>query len=1443
MAVNTPDDFIEMLEKSSLLNAARVDEARRLVQGLTEPAAIARKLVQQNLISRWQAQQLLAGRHSLFISKYRLLDLLGQDAVGPIYLAEHTQMDRRVILKTLARREGNSSAAVEKFLSETAALATLDHRHLCHIYDVDREGDFYYLVMEHVQGRNLQQVVESDGPMSCESAAGLMGLAADAMGHAHRQGILHLGLRPDRLVVDGQGTIKVLDIGVARLADKESPDGSSIRQADKYSYQAPEQISGAGPPDARMDVFALGSVLYLLLTGEPPKLNGERQSLDIRGRRRDVPVELAQICQKMMALQPQDRYPTATEAAIALESWLQQAETARAAVRAKAAAAKPRTGGTSEKASNGEAETRNSPVAIQLNSTPTASGAQLVVPRKSPDRLKLMLGGGIGVGLVAIIVVTALLLRGSGTTPSKSTIVAATTGGKPSAPPTNTNQIPEDGEPIVRHLIPISTKGAVFLTQLEGVVLVDGNLPAGAKYEIIAKSEEPSIAGLRVEVLSHMLSKGGSKPARFRLSEIKIETANDEKFTKPDTVKVVQANSDYLEPGMSPSKAIDGNRKTHWGADSKASEDHWATFWFDNPLTAKKDAPRWFRVTLDQADKGFWIYEFRLSTVTGKRPEPVADTSLEPLPAIAEDALPELAYWRFEKPAAAAGAAEGRSPAVEDVSDSRNHLYLPAGGEPVHFDTEVASATVRRNGKPNVHCLDYLQPAKGKGAARGLVTVANRSPRDLASQRLDTWTVEASFLVEKLGGPTHTILGKDGPPKAGGKAPLQLRVRGDSDLVEIAAIDSTRAPHQVESTEAVVPGRWYHVVAASDGKQLRLWVDAGDGLKLQGHDTFSGALAQGPGEWSVGRGYSDGQPAHDAQMLIDEVRITAAAREPTDMLMYATPADLVAEKAATVTRGGVVAPSRGPIKFHPLKILGVQPEGVEFQPQDDGSLLVAGPSPEKAVYTIRAHTDVKGISGIRLEAMADYRLPGKGPGRHESEDKNMKGNFVVTSLSVTAAARESERRPALIAWREPETDFSQDKFNVASLIDKKVGDGWAIAPAVGKGHYAMLTAERSVGYPGGTWLTITIEQNYGQKLTLGRFRLTAFTGDKPGEEKPEAGVRAADQFAHPLTRLLKVKGVTLPALPAEGSAVTKEATAAFLIGPVFRYPGTPVVLGLLGGETAVDAEGASFGIERDEKADDKSPRWKFLFKSDQTASGAPLVVAEAGMFGNELKFHWTEQGAQQPLANHLRNCVLEVRVGGRRGRVALREPEEVEQRLDLGFGHGTNRPRFEVPWPPKTAALKFVLPAKQAGFPPYAISHETAGVGKRNIEITFSEQGQPDLIATVDASLKKTFQFAVDNFISRGENKRQPYNRSSLEKLKRKWTGDLAKQQAFVARSKDPTIKQNAMIIAQRMEAEVKGWTRVLDRADQIEKAGGLPVEVFLQVEDFRVVLLHSKKE
>ena len=803
-----------------------------------------------------------------------------------------------------------------------------------------------------------------------------------------------------------------------------------------------------------------------------------------------------------------------------------------------------------------------------------------------------------------------------------------------------------------------------------------------------------------------------------------------------------------------------------------------------------------------------------------------------------------LAYWRFERPAAGAPGAVSQ-PAVEDASGHGNHLHFPSGDGPVRLARMVASAQVPSSLEPNDQCLDMLSDA-GKGGDRGLVTVAARSPLDLASRKLGAWTVEASFMFSQRGF-THTIVGKDGPPKAGGRSPLQLRVRGDTDRLEVAAIDSAGVERLVTSAANVVPGRWYHVVAASNGNQLRLWLDTGDGggLMLQGAAPFAGALAQGPGEWSVGRGFSDGQPAAEARMYIDEVRVTAGALEPAQMLMYPASA---AQRAERTRPADAISPG-GQLTFYPLKVVSAQvPDGVELQSLGDGSLWIVGANPEKAVYTIRAHTDLVGIAGVRLEALADDRLPGSGPGRHSSADKGMRGNFVVTSLNVGASAGEAEVLPTSVGWKSAEADFSQQGFSVESLLDKKAGDGWGIAPATGNGHSVLLRAERPFGFRRGTWLTITIEQNLGRQMTLGRFRLSVFTRSRPAEI-PAPVNRAAGQPAQPLAKV--PVSVSLPEIPAQGNAVAPAVTAPIQLATVIHTPASKLALLLWGGETAADVEGISFRMEPNAEGDEKSPRWKISLKSPETAADAPPVVAEISFAGDELKFRWTEAATRLPLANYLRNCVLEVKVSDQRRGIALRSPLPPERQA-LGFGKSPAKPRHEIPWPPKISAMKFSLPASQAGVPPYALNRGAVSVGKDDVEVTFIEHGQPALISVVECSWKRGLQFnASAYYLPTGPDaKRISFNRVKLDKLKQQYANQLQplkNRLAIINTAGDWNLSLRAKMEKQslpkqisELENTINQIARVMERGEAIEKTGGLPVQVFLELGDFRLVLLEN---
>ena len=177
--------------------------------------------------------------------------------------------------------------------------------------------------------------------------------------------------------------------------------------------------------------------------------------------------------------------------------------------------------------------------------------------------------------------------------------------------------------------------------------------------------------------------------------------------------------------------------------------------------------------------------------------------------------------------------------------------------------------------------------------------------------------------------------------------------------------------------------------------------------------------------------------------------------------------------------------------------------GATFVAEPDGSILVQGNN-DKDVYTITAPTDLTGITGIRLEALTDARLPAEGPGRPEN------GNFVLNEFRVTAAPKADPAKAAPVALQNASADFSQEGFAVAGAIDGNPGTGWAIHPQTGKPHTAVFETAGDVNFAGGTLLSFSLDQQYMDgKHQLGKFRLSVSTSPRPlGQSGPPANVAA-----------------------------------------------------------------------------------------------------------------------------------------------------------------------------------------------------------------------------------------------------------------------------------------------------------------------------------------------
>jgi WD40 repeat protein/tRNA A-37 threonylcarbamoyl transferase component Bud32 len=269
--------------------------------------------------------------------RYRVVRLLGQGGMGAVYEAEHRVMQRSVALKVIKPTYTADDSAVERFRREVRAAARLAHPNIVAAYDGDNVGETHFLVMEYVAGKSLASVLRENGPLPIALACEYVRQAALGLQHAHERGMVHRDVKPDNLMLTPDGTVKVLDFGLAALLAERRAGGLTDSNVimGTPDYMAPEQAEDARKTDARSDVYSLGCTLYQLLTGEPPfpgetammKILAHREQPvpPVRRKRLEVSEGLARVVARLMAKKPEDRYPSAGEAARALAPFTQPA--------------------------------------------------------------------------------------------------------------------------------------------------------------------------------------------------------------------------------------------------------------------------------------------------------------------------------------------------------------------------------------------------------------------------------------------------------------------------------------------------------------------------------------------------------------------------------------------------------------------------------------------------------------------------------------------------------------------------------------------------------------------------------------------------------------------------------------------------------------------------------------------------------------------------------------------------------------------------------------------------------------------------------------------------------------------------------------------------------------------------------------------------------------
>ncbi len=344
----TAESFLELVKRSRLVSPDQLQrvlaEAKAAGTNVEDSREIASTLVEKSGLTRWQADKLLQGKHKgFFLGKYRLLSLLGKGGMGSVYLAEHTLMRRRCAIKVLPAKRVHDTSYLGRFHREAQAVAALDHVNIVRAYDVDKENkgeaEIHFLVMEHVNGRSMLEIVVKDGPVDFVQAADYIRQASDGLTHAHQAGMVHRDIKPGNLLVDENGVVKILDLGLARFFSGEHADEEeslTVAHDEKVlgtaDYLAPEQALDSHSVDSRADIYSLGCTAYFLLSGHPPFTEGTlaqrlmahqtKEPPPLEAECAGIPIDFLAIIKRMMAKSLDDRYQSADEVNEALKSWL-----------------------------------------------------------------------------------------------------------------------------------------------------------------------------------------------------------------------------------------------------------------------------------------------------------------------------------------------------------------------------------------------------------------------------------------------------------------------------------------------------------------------------------------------------------------------------------------------------------------------------------------------------------------------------------------------------------------------------------------------------------------------------------------------------------------------------------------------------------------------------------------------------------------------------------------------------------------------------------------------------------------------------------------------------------------------------------------------------------------------------------------------------------------
>lgn len=519
----TAASFLNGVRNSGLVEAEPLEvvvrEMRAAGSDFNDSRAIAEELIRREMVSSWQADKLLQGRHKgFFLGRYRLMRLLGTGQMSAVYLGRHIYMDHLVAIKVLPADKVGDTSYLGRFYREAKAVASLSHQNIIRAFDVDKQveagTDIHFLVMEYVEGQILTNLINEkpDHRLDLVVVADVIRQAAEGLAHAHTRKLVHRDIKPDNLLLTTDGVVKILDLGLARFFKTTDEESLTLKHDERVigtaDYLAPEQAIDSHSVDSRADIYGLGCTFYCALTGHPPFTEGtlvqrlmahqSQPAPPVTNERPDVPESLVKILDRTLAKAREDRYQTGKELADDLTKWL------------------------FENASH-EWKEKNLPMyaTLRLNDmlskpaqvvqAPLAIEAEVEEPPKSPSQImtKRLVESG------AVVLTPSPMKAKSGISPKSSAASKPTTSGTGKAPaaktgkPTATaepaaNKTPNKAKPQPRSLVNIAREHpatTVVVSVLATALLIAASVyflrppqPASAKDHGQATTDAPQTA-------------------------------------------------------------------------------------------------------------------------------------------------------------------------------------------------------------------------------------------------------------------------------------------------------------------------------------------------------------------------------------------------------------------------------------------------------------------------------------------------------------------------------------------------------------------------------------------------------------------------------------------------------------------------------------------------------------------------------------------------------------------------------------------------------------------------------------------------------------------------------------------------------------------------------------------------------------------------------------